>query len=132
MATIDQILARKWPGCIWTCRTTPPAITWWSDTNEQPEPSVEEVMAYSDEVDVYLRRFRMNVTPLQFRLALDAAGLLDECEAVVAAAPRSVQLSWEYAVTIERLNPFIDQFAAVINKTPEEVDAIFEAAAQIG
>lgn len=130
MLTIDRILSYGWPGAQFS--TEADAITWWPDTNEWQQPTPEEIEAKRADAEVWWRRKRMNVTPLQFRLALDAAGLLDDCEAVVAAAPRAVQLSWEYAVTIERTNPFIDQFAAAIGKTAEEVDAIFETAAQIG
>ena len=130
MASISEILSRKWPGTEWVLTADDYSTLLW--LSETPKPTEQEIRAFSDEVDQLERRYRMRVTPLQFRLALDAAGLLDDCEAVVAQAPRAVQLSWEYAVTIERTNPFIDQFAAVINKTAEEVDAIFEAAAQIG
>lgn len=129
MALLSEILSLKWPGVEWMLTDDRyESLIWLS---EGDPPSEAEIRAYSDEVDAILRRQRMVVTPMQFRLALDAAGLLDDCEAAVENAPREVKLRWEYAVLIERTNPFIDQFAAMLDKTAEEVDAVFEAAAQI-
>lgn len=130
MATLSQILGYKWPGAEWSMSGDEYGTLAWLGGGKPP--SEDKIRAFSSEVDVLMMRDALKVTPLQFRLALDAAGLLDKCEEAVAAAPRSVQISWEYAVTIERLNPFINQFAAVIGRTADEVDAIFEAAALIG
>jgi hypothetical protein len=79
-----------------------------------------------------LVRQRMVVTPMQFRLALDAYGWLDACEAAVAASPRATQIVWRHAIAIERLSPLIEQFAEQLDIGAEQVDAVFEAAAQIG
>jgi hypothetical protein len=129
MATLSQILSRRWPGAEWTIAGDDYASLAWLSPGDPPAEA--EIRALSAEVDQELQRSQMVVTPMQFRLALEAAGLLDECEAAVAAAPRVVQIRWEYAVAVERLNPFIDQFAQQIGKTPEEVDALFDAAALI-
>ena len=131
MATLSEILSRKWPDAdLFINGDDYSTLQWFSDGEP---PTEAEIREHSDEVDREFRRYRMRVTPLQFRRALDNAGLLDACDALVnhEDTPRSVRLSWEYATMIERTNPFIDQFAAALDKTPEKVDAIFEATAQI-
>lgn len=130
MATIGDILARKWPGAEWTLSEDDYASLSWLSEGEAP--AEQDIRAFSDEVDEIMRRERMVVTPMQFLLALDGAGLLDACEAAVASAPRPVQITWNHAVLFERNSPLIAQFAAQLEITPEDVDAVFEAAAQIG
>ena len=126
MATIGDILARKWPGAQWCVEEDSHASLQWLSEGEPPTEA--EIRVFSAEVDQLMLRERMAVTPMQFRLALDAAGLLDACEAAVAAAPRAVQIVWNHAVLFERLSPLIAQFAAELEIAPEEVDAVFEAA----
>ncbi len=130
MAGIGDILACKWPGAQWTLGDDAYGSLRWMSGGEPP--GEQEIRALSAEVDLLMARERMVVTPMQFRLALDAAGLLDSCEAAVAAAPRAVRIAWDYAVVFERLSPLIDQFAGQLEITPVQVDAVFEAAARIG
>lgn len=130
MATIGDILARKWPGAQWCLEGDSYASLEWLSDGEPPTES--GIRALSAEVDQLMLRERMVATPMQFRLALDAAGLLDACEAAVAAAPRMVQIVWNHAVLFERLSPLIAQFAEDLEISPEQVDAVFEAAASIG
>ena len=130
MATIGDILARRWPGAQWTMTEDDYSSLHWMAGGEPP--AEQDIRAFSAEVDVLMARERMVVTPMQFRLALDGAGLLDACEAAVAAAPRAVQIAWNFVVAIERLSPQVAQFSGQLNIAPEQVDAVFEAAAQIG
>lgn len=71
------------------------------------------------------------VSPRQARLALLAAGLLDDVEATITAAPRSVQIDWEFANEIRRDNPVIASMAATLNLTEAQIDDLFVAAAAI-
>lgn len=130
MATIGEILARKWPGAEWCVSEDEFGSLQWLSEGEAP--AEQDIRAFSAEVDEIMRREAMVVTPRQFRLALLDAGLLDACEAMVAGADRAARISWEFAVSVERLSPLIDAFAAQMGKTPAEVDAVFEAASQIG
>jgi len=66
-----------------------------------------------------------SLTPLQARKALRAAGIKEQVDALLAAAPENVQEEWEYAITIERNNPTLLATAAQLNMTPEQIDAIF-------
>ena len=130
MASIGDILARVYPGKIWAVSgDNYSSLRWMSEGEPPPE---QEIRAHSDAVDTLMARERMVVTPRQFRLALLAAGLLGDCEALVAGAAEEVRITWNFATSIERTSPLIDQFAVQLGKTPAEVDAIFEAAAQIG
>lgn len=70
-----------------------------------------------------------SVTPRQARLALLAAGLLDDVNAAVAAAGPQAQIDWDYALEIRRDNALIASMAAGLNLTDEQIDDLFRAAA---
>lgn len=129
MASLANILERKWRGAHWSLSGDDFETLVWMDPTVKP--SEADIRKFSGEVDGIMRREEMVVTPMQFRLALLATGLLDACDAAVAAAPVDVKIRWEYAVAVHRLNPFIESFGAAMGKTPAEIDAIFEAAALI-
>jgi hypothetical protein len=77
-----------------------------------------------------------SVTMRQARLALLGADLLDNIDAAIAAIPdeaqrRAAQIEWEYANTVERNSTFVQQMAAGLGMTPEQMDQLFIAAAAI-
>jgi len=76
------------------------------------------------------QRAAMVASPAQMRLALLAAGRLDTVEAIVAADPRA-SIVWEYSTTYRRTSPMIDALGGPGGFAPEEIDALFIAAAQI-
>lgn len=68
------------------------------------------------------------VTARQFRLALNALNLRSDVDAAVAAADQDTKDSWEYSTEIQRSHPMVAAIAAALNKTDEEVDAVFDLA----
>lgn len=70
-----------------------------------------------------------SVTPRQARLALLAAGLLDDVNAAVAAAGPQAQIDWDYALEIRRDNALIASMAGQLNLSSEQIDDLFRAAA---
>lgn len=70
-----------------------------------------------------------SITPRQAELELHARGLLDTVEAIVAAAPREVQIEWRRGSVIERASPLVAQFAVHVPLTDAELDDIYRAAA---
>ena len=70
-----------------------------------------------------------SVSARQARLALLAAGLLDQVEAAVATAGGSVRIEWEYATVNERASPLLAAIAGALGLTDAQVDALFIAAA---
>lgn len=67
-----------------------------------------------------------SVTRRQMKLALLQMGLLDAVEnAVVAANDRALQISWADALDFQRDHAFVLQMAALLGKSPAEVDALF-------
>lgn len=68
------------------------------------------------------------VSPRQARLALLAAGLLDEVQAAVDAAGGATKITWEYATEISRTDPMIDAIGAALNMTDAQIDALFATA----
>jgi len=72
-----------------------------------------------------------SVTMRQARLALHAAGLLDDVEAAVQAADKATQIEWEYAQTVERNWPTLALLAGALGLTDETLDSLFSAAAQL-
>lgn len=76
----------------------------------------------------------MVVTPAQIRLALLQAGIPPaSITAAITQIPddtarETASILWEYATQFERNHPFVAQIGAALNKTDEEIDAIFTVA----
>lgn len=70
------------------------------------------------------------VTPRQARLALLAAGLLDQVESAVNTAGGATKLTWDYATQVRRKDPLITQIGASLNLTAAQIDALFVYAAK--
>lgn len=79
-------------------------------------------------------RALMVVTPAQIRLALLQAGIPPaSITAAITQIPddtarETASILWEYATQFERNHPFVAQIGAALNKTDEEIDAIFTVA----
>lgn len=73
----------------------------------------------------------VRVTTNQARLALLAAGKLDQVDAYVATLGAAANTRWHYAAHIYRDSPLIAQAVADSLLTEAEVDALFAAAARI-
>lgn len=72
------------------------------------------------------------ISRLQAKLALNAAGLLDDVETFLATADRSLQIYWNDTSDIHRDHPLIAGSAEALGWSDEQVDALFIAAKQIG
>lgn len=71
------------------------------------------------------------ITIRQAKLALLAAGLLDDVDAAVSAADRATQIEWEYATEVRRDWPTLTAVQAVAGLTDEQVDGLFIAASAL-
>lgn len=71
------------------------------------------------------------VTMRQARLALLNAGLLDDVEAVIAAAGREAQLEWEYAAVVDRSNLAVANVQQQEALTDAQIDDLFREAAKL-
>lgn len=69
-----------------------------------------------------------SVTPRQARLALLAAGLLDQVEATVKAAGGATQIAWDYATEINRTDPLIASIGSGLSLSDAQIDALFRYA----
>lgn len=65
------------------------------------------------------------VSARQARLALLAAGKLDDVETAISAASQTVQITWEFANEIFRDDPLISAIAVGLGMSNEEIDALF-------
>lgn len=76
------------------------------------------------------RRERMVASPFQARAALQEAGLLPQVETMMAApeADPIAKLAWETASEFRRFSPTVQQVAAQLGLTDEDLDALFEQA----
>ena len=77
-----------------------------------------------------------SVTMRQARLALLGIGLLDQVDAVIAGIEDPTQrgaaeIEWEYAQTVDRNSPFVQQLSAGLGLTDEQKDQLFRTASQI-
>lgn len=71
------------------------------------------------------------VSMRQARLALLDAGLLDDVEAIIAAAGRAAQIEWEYAATVGRNHPVIAIVQQQQGMTDSQIDSLFTNAAAL-
>lgn len=73
------------------------------------------------------------VTMRQARLALLAAGLLDDVEAAIAALPspakEAAKIEWEYSQEVHRTHGFVAQLGPALGLDDAALDALFVAAA---
>jgi hypothetical protein len=76
-----------------------------------------------------------SVTMRQARLALLAAGKLDDVEAAINALPEPPKtpalIEWNYSNEVLRHNGFVSQIAPLVGMTPADLDAIFIEAAKL-
>ena len=75
-------------------------------------------------------RVPQQVTMRQARLELLSRGLLDDVEAMIAAAGREAQIEWEYASLVERGNPVIAGVQQQQGFTDAQIDDLFREAAK--
>lgn len=99
--------------------------------NQDPMLEEETVVETHEEWSLRKRRERMQVTRYQAKAALLDAGLLDQCEAIVAASDDPhLKIAWQEAGFIRR-SAFVDYVGAQLDLTPEQLDELFIAAAKI-
>ncbi len=72
-----------------------------------------------------------SVSMRQAELALLAAGLLDNIEALVATLPRTAQIEWRRAKDVERTHGLIAVVQAQTGMTDEQVDNLFIEAGKL-
>jgi hypothetical protein len=74
-----------------------------------------------------------SVTPKQARLALSAAGLLTQVNAMVRVAPEATQIAWDYGLSVDRNDPMLLTLVSQITPpmTDAQVDQLFVEAAAI-
>lgn len=70
------------------------------------------------------------VTMRQARLELLERELLDDVEAVIAAAGRAAQIEWEFAAVVERAHPVIAVVQQQQGMTDAQIDDLFREAAK--
>ena len=70
-----------------------------------------------------------SVTMRQARLALLAAGKLDDVTAAISALPQpqyiAAMIEWEYSNEVQRLNGLVSRLAPALGMTEDEIDALF-------
>lgn len=72
-----------------------------------------------------------DVSPLQLKAALLAAGHLQDIEQAVAQADPLTQLAWREASVFSRTSPLLQQMSAALGFTDVQVDEIFRAAGRV-
>ena len=72
-----------------------------------------------------------SVTMRQARLALDGAGLLETVDSAIAAGPKSVQIEWEFAATVDRNWPTLSLLQSSLKLSDAQIDALFIQAATL-
>lgn len=89
------------------------------------DPNAAEYLAFIAKTSA---QSELSCTPLQARLALLNAGLLDQVNAYITTLTQPQQLAWEYATVIQESNEVVQGAAAQMKLTQDQVDALFKAA----
>lgn len=71
------------------------------------------------------------VTPRQVRLLLLSQGLLEQVEQMIAAQDESIRITWEYAIEFSRDDPLLNNLAASLGLSEDQIDQFFIAAAKL-
>lgn len=71
------------------------------------------------------------VTPRQIRLALIAAGLDDQVDALIGSQTKEVRVAWEYATQIDRADVLIVMAQHLLGMSDEQADDLFRLAASL-
>lgn len=71
------------------------------------------------------------VTPRQFRLALLSIGISPAAISALLADDEAALTEWEYAQEISPAHPLVESLRVSLGKSPEEVRALFIAAAAL-
>ncbi len=71
------------------------------------------------------------ISPLQGRLALKRANLLDAVEAAIVQANGETQIWWEYATLWHRTHPLLNALATSLGLSSGQVDELFTVAGAI-
>lgn len=71
------------------------------------------------------------ITPLQGRLALKRAGLLESVESAIVQANGETQIWWEYATLWHRTHSLLNALAKSLGLTSQQVDELFIVAGAI-
>ena len=103
-------------------------------TDERSKPAWGDIVATAEgfaAADVLAMRQNMECGALQMRRALRQMGLYQPVVDWVATQDEEIQEAWEYATTFKRLDPFIVAAVSGLEKTDEEVDAVFQLAATL-
>ena len=105
----------------------------WTDTRNEDEIAHARVLA----------RNQASLSRIEFLLAAKNAGLITEADAEAAAESKippsmlplfdamtpeqqfEAKIRWKAATIIERMNPFILQWAGILGVTDEQLDALF-------
>lgn len=76
-----------------------------------------------------------SITMRQARLALLGADLLAGVDAAIASLPspqkEAAQIEWEYAATVERNSPWVQNLAVALSLSSSQLDSLFEEAARL-
>lgn len=91
----------------------------WAVTTATPAEQAERLASW---------RSSLTCSPLQGKIELNNQNLLDEAEAVVAAADKNTQLAWGNAIIWKRTSPMIETLGAGLGLSPTQLDDLFVAA----
>jgi hypothetical protein len=105
-------------------------IAFWNSTTV-PQPTMAQIEAVDTDALLAKASVPQTVSPRQARLALLAAGLLDQVEASVSAAGGATKITWDYATEINRTDPLIISIGAALKLTDDQIDVLFRYAASV-
>jgi len=90
--------------------------------------SVTQATPAEQEARLSSMRASLACSPLQGKIELDNEGLLDDAEAIIAAADRTTKLAWANATVWRRTSPMIETLGTELGLSANQLDDMFKAA----
>lgn len=137
--TLDEFQVVAMDGCVQDAKgnwvenwVVKPMFVAYTDENGNKISVASQKAAYTA-ARLEEKRRNMVISPLQAKIALYNAGLLDDVEAYIGAAETSVtvKLAWANATEFRRLSPMVTNIAGVLKLTDTQLDELFDAGTQI-
>lgn len=107
------------------------------DKNNPPAEAVNGWKWFDSDVDAYTYHNMIPesqpwaITPLQAKLALNRAGILEQVETYLASADKETQIAWESASEFRRDSPLLLTISIQLGMTDKELDDLFLMAKEI-
>lgn len=109
-------------------------MTLYRATSEGNVPMTDEEEAeflYESEQNKNKKKPIKSITMRQARVMLSRSGLLQQVDSLMTNADEETRITWEFAIDVQRDNPYIKIIGGMLNLTDEQIDNLFIEASKL-